>query len=219
MNQYTYLQSLETMCKRFIGQKVQLTATFMNTSLPIVNPNLVGDLLEDLFYPLYKQACPDFEEGPKQESPDFFAQQKEFQFEQKAFYGSPGFDIANFTSLIHQMAAPGGVGKKLFKTKYLVFQYLPEQDGFLIQNFWLLNIWDLPTYDNKYPISMQVKKGMWYNIRPGVPSSWTDQSKTPRKFLEKLLECIDQCKQLEGKDVLQTSIREQMDQAVTQGLL
>ncbi len=175
--------------------------------------------MEDIFFPFYKEACPDFEEGPKQESPDFFADGKQFQFEQKAFYGSPGFDISNFTSFLHQMSKPGGLEKKLFKTKYLVFEYGLEGDGFVIKNFWMLNIWDLPTYGNKYPISMQAKKGIWCNIRPGVTSGWSDPSKTPAKFLEKLLECIDLCGHLEGKQDLKASILTQMEEAKTRGLL
>lgn len=216
---YSRISQLTDLCKGFIGQKIHLTASFNGRSLAIKNPNLVGDLLEDIFFPLYKEACPDFEEGPKQESPDFFAQEKEFQFEQKAFYGSPGFDISNFTSLVHQMSKPGGLEKKLFKTKYLIFEYGVDGDAYVIKNFWMLNIWDLPTYGNKYPISMQVKKGMWYNIRPGVPSGWSDHSKTPKKFLENLLDCIDQCGQLAGKQELKASIMNQMEEAQTQGLL
>lgn len=216
---YSNLAKLTTLCKGFIGQKIHLTASFNGCSIPIMNPNLVGDLLEDIFYPFYKEACPDFEEGPKQESPDFFAHGREFQFEQKAFFGSPGFDISNFTSLVHQMSRPGGLEKKLFKTKYLVYEYGMEADAFVVKNFWMLNIWDLPTYGNTYPISMQVKKGMWYNIRPGTKTSWSDSSKTPTKFLEHLLQCIDSCPHLTDKDTLKLSIVTQMGEAKTQGLL
>ena len=216
---YPNLEALNTLCKSFVGKKIVLTANFNGRSLPIMNPNLVGDLLEDIFYPFYKEVCPDFEEGPKQESPDFFVHGQDFQFEQKAFYESPGFDISNFTSLLHQISKPGELIKKLFKTKYLVYEYGIEECAFVIKNFWMLNIWNLPTYGNTYPISMQVKKKVWYNIRPGTKASWVDSSKTPRMFLDNLLECINRCSHLEDKESLKSSIITQIEEAKFQGFL
>ena len=55
---YANLEKLTNVCNSFIGQKIHLTATINNKSIPIKNPNLVGDLLEDIFYPFYKDACP-----------------------------------------------------------------------------------------------------------------------------------------------------------------
>lgn len=217
---YPNLEALDRLCKSFVGKKIYLTACFNGRSLPIMNPNLVGDLLEDIFYPFYKDAFPDFEKGPRQESPDFFVHGQEFQFEQKVFYESPGFDISNFTSLVHQMSKPGGLVKKLFKTKYLVYEYSIDEGAFVIKKFWMLNIWNLPTYDNTYPISMQVKKKMWYNIRPGVTKSWVEDSKkTPAMFLDKLLQCIERCPHLEDKESLKSSIVTQIGEAKLQGFL
>jgi len=45
----------------------------------------------------------DFEEGPKQASPDYYGINKHFEFEQKVFMKSPGFDIGNFTSYINML--------------------------------------------------------------------------------------------------------------------
>ncbi len=216
---YPNLEALDTLCKSFVGKKIVLTANFNGRSLPIMNPNLVGDLLEDIFFPFYKEECPDFEEGPKQESPDFFGHEKQFQFEQKVFYESPGFDISNFTSLIHQISKSGGLIRKLFKTKYLVYEYGIDESAFVIKNFWMLNIWNLPTYGKTYPISMQVKKKMWYNIRPGTKASWIDSSKTPHMFLDNLLKCINQCSHLEDKESLKSSILTQIEEAKLQGFL
>jgi hypothetical protein len=218
-NEYQNLKELERLCESFIGKSFKLEVSFNGVSLPIINPNLVGDLLEDLFYPFYKKTCSDFERGPKQQPPDFYAGGRTFRFEQKAFYGSPGFDISNFTSFVNQLSEPGGLENKIFKTKYLVYEYGVNGDDYIIKKFWLLNIWDLPSYDNKYPISMQVKKGMWYNIRPGVSSSWSDKSKTPEKFINNILECIDICEHLEKKDEMKLSIITQFEKVKTQGFL
>ena len=217
--QYKHIEKLNTLCKSFIGEKITLNCTFKNRTIPIHNSNLVGDLLEDVFYPFYKETCSDFEEGPPQDSPDFFAEEKTFHFEQKAFHGSPGFDISNFTSFLHQISQPGGLEKKIFRTKYLVYEYGMDEKCFIIKNFWLLNIWQLPLYDKTHPISMQIKKKMWYNMRPGAKSSWQDEQKTPQKFLDKLLECLEKCHHVEDKEALKSSIVTQMQEAKSQGLL
>lgn len=217
-SEYQYLANLKKCCEGFIGKKITLKAEFNGVSIKVNNPNLVGDLLECVFYPFYKEACIDFKEGPKQESPDFFAD-NDFCFEQKAFYKKPGFDISNFTSLIHQITMPGGLKKKLFKTKYLVYEYDIVSDEFVIKNFWMLNIWDLPAYDMTNPISIQVKKNIWYNIRPGSKTGWSDTSKTSIKFLEKLLECLDKCHHLENNDSLKESILMQVEEAKSEGFL
>ena len=217
---YPKLEQLEELCKSFIGKKITLTATFGETTIPIKNPNLVGDLLENIFYPSYKEICPDFEEGPKQESPDFFAQNREFFFEQKCFKTQAHFDIGNFSSFVHQLAAPGGLIKKLFKTKYLVYEYGVTDDGFDIKNFWLLDLWNLPGYNkNTCPITMQVKKGMWYNIRPASKTTWYDKEKTPAMFMIYFLECMERHENFKNNEDLRKSIINQMKEAESLGLL
>lgn len=218
---YVNLEALDTRCKSFIGEEIYMTADLKRKKKTIVikNPNVVGESLDSILFPFFKETCPDFEKGPKQESPDFFAEKKEFQFELKAFCGSPGFDISNFTSFIHQISNPGGLVKKLFKTKYLVYEYGIDGDAFVIKNFWMLNIWNLPAYNNKYPISMQVKKKMYYNIRPGTKVSWTDSNKTPNMFLDNLIKCIDQCPHLEDKESLKPLIVSQIEEANLQGYM
>ena len=216
--EYTNIEKLNELCKSFVGEKIHITSSFKGHSLLIINPNLIGDILEDIFYPSYKSTCPDFREGPKQESPDYFGM-NDFRFEQKAFIGSPGFDISNFTSFVTQISKPGCLVNKIFRTKYLVYEYGMESDAFVIKNFWMLNIWNLPTYGNTYPISMQVKKKMWYNIRPGTHKSWNDEKKTAEMFLNYLLKCIKVCPHIEDKESLTLSIITQMEEARSQGLL
>lgn len=217
---YSNLEKLEETCKSFIGKEITLAAVFNGKMIPITNTNLVGDLLEDVFLPSYTEACPDIKEGPLQASPDFYAADG-FHLEQKSFAGKPGFDIANYASLLDQLSEKGGLTQKLFKTKYLVYSYTIVGSAIKITNFWMLNIWDLPNYTGIYPIGVQNKRGMWYNIRPGSASSWTDETKTPRLFIAKLLESIDLCPQLDAakKAAAKASITEQMAEAETQGFL
>ena len=78
------------------------------------------------------------------------------------------------------------------KTKYLVFEYEITSDGRIyIKKFHCLNIWDIVEYNNKYPISIQNKVNYWCNIRPSKVIGWTDKSKTPRMFIEGIIESLD----------------------------
>ena len=217
---YSNLEKLAETCKSFIGKEISLAAVFNGKTILIKNTNLVGDLLEDIFFPHYAEACPDIKEGPLQESPDFYAAEG-FNLQQKAFAKKPGFDLANYASFVDQVSKKGGLVKNLFMTKYLVYSYTIVRSAIKITNFWMLNIWDLPNYTGIYPIGVQNKRGMWYNIRPGPASSWTDESKTPRLFIAKLLESIDLCPQLDAakKAAAKASITEQVAEAETQGFL
>ena len=218
-NEYKNIEQLNIMCISFIGKTIKLSAIFNDETIVIKNPNLVGDLIEEIVFPFYKKVCPDFELGSRQSPPDFFGQNKEFQFELKVFKGFPSFDISNFTSLIHQISKNGGLKKKLFKTKYLIYEYDIKNEEYVFKNFWLLNIWNLPVYDKKYPLSMQVKKKMWYNMRPGPSFGWTDNTKTPERFIVNLLKCIEECAQIENKTDIKLSILSQIEQLKIEGFL
>jgi len=117
IQEYPNSEMLMNICRSFETQEISLTVTFMGKSIPICNCNAVGDILEDVFYPLIKEQIDDFEEGPKQASPDYYGLNKYFEFEQKVFMKSPGFDIGNFTSYVNILCEDGGVYKKNFQNK------------------------------------------------------------------------------------------------------
>jgi hypothetical protein len=171
----------------------------MGKTIPICNCNAVGDILEDIFYPIIKHTIGDFEEGPKQASPDYYGLNKSFEFEQKTFMKSPGFDIGNFTSYVNMLCEAGGVYKKLFKTKYLVFEYAIINGKIKIIKFHYLNVYNLVGYSGKTPITMQIKKNMWYNIRPDSVKNWYSPTKNPQIFIDKIIECINKCPHIEDK--------------------
>jgi hypothetical protein len=214
---YGNLSRLEETCSSFVGQTIKLTATFMGRDIRIDNANAAGDILEDVFFSVLKDLG-DFEEGPKQASPDFYGGGREFQFEQKVYRGSAGFDIGNFDSFVSQLSEPGGVFKKLFKTKYLVYKYSTLDDGIVkIEKFSMLDVWQLPLYTGCHPLSLQEKRGMWYNLRPGAASSWTDPTKTAARFIESMLECIEKCpNNVADRDEKISSIREQFNRISTE---
>jgi hypothetical protein len=199
IEEYPDTEILTNICRTFEDQEITLTARFMKKTTPIYNCNAVGDILEDVFYPMFKEHLNDFEEGPKQSSPDYYGKDKMFEFEQKAFMKQPGFDIGNFTSYVNMLAEEGGVYKKLFRTKYLVFEYTIVDKKIKIIKFHYLNVYNLVGYSGKTPITMQIKKNMWYNIRPDSVKKWYLSSKTPQLFIDKIIECIHKCHHLEDK--------------------
>lgn len=186
-------------CKSFEEQELTLTALFMGKRIPIYNCNAVGDILEDVFYPLIKDKIDDFEIGPKQASPDYYGSNKNFEFEQKVFMKQPKFDIGNFTSYVNMLCEDGGVLKKVFNTKYIIFEYVINNENIKIIKFHYLNVYNLVGYSGKNPITMQIKKNVWYNIRPESVKNWYSTQKTPQLFIEKIIECINNCPHIEDK--------------------
>jgi len=206
---YSNTEKLINVCKSFIGHSIQLTANFMGRTIAISNCNAVGDILEDVFYPIFKEEL-GFEEGPKQASPDFYGDSsKEFKFEMKAFTNSPGFDIANYASYIDQLSKDNGVVDKLFKTKYLIFEYFISDQKIHIKNFHYLDVWQLPLYSGKHPISIQDKRGQVYNLRPGSVATWYNTEKTPKVFIDSIVKLIKNYPGVADSDVKITKIHDQ----------
>ena len=81
----------------------------------------------------------------------------------------------------------------MFLTKYIVFSYEIQSDGFVIDNFWALNLWQLFKYDGKYPLSLQCKRDTWYNLRPSASKDWDDPARTPRMFIRGMCDAIAEC--------------------------
>jgi len=183
---------IKTICESLIGSKINIGFTITlqngeNHSGEINNCNIIGNCMEDILYPFIHKHIPTFEKGPKQSSPDFY-NSKIWEWELKCFNKTPNFDIGNFNSYISSLE--NNLEKKIYKTQYLIFEYNLKNKIITIINFKLCNVWELINYTGKNPISLQCKKGMWYNIRP---CSFNDinSNKTPIMFVKKICEAID----------------------------
>lgn len=199
ITEYPSTDVLINICKSFENQYVTLGATFMGKYLTINDCNVVGYIAESIFYPIIKEHIIDFERGPKQLSPDYYGMNKQFEFELKLFIGKPGFDIGNFESYVNMLVENGGVYRKLFRTKYLAFEYSIDSNKTKIVKFHYLNVYNLVGYSGKHPISMQIKQKVWYNIRPCAVNHWYDTDKTPQMFIEQIVKCIQYCPHIENK--------------------
>jgi hypothetical protein len=191
------LNKLAKLCTSFVNKTVNIWAQFDGEYIDVANCNAVGDLFENMFFKKFKERLPSFKRGPLQASPDYWNNDI-YAYEQKCFMCNPGFDVSNFDSFVNELQQEGGLLKKMFQTKYLVFGYnMVKGEGtatkFVITHFYLLNIWNIVGYNGQYPISVQNKKGHWYNIRPSDHKDWLSKEKTPMKFIDHLIHAIQKC--------------------------
>ena len=102
-----------------------------------------------------------------QDFPDYFLDsRKSCAFEVKCYNvnGSPGFDLANFERYLD---AVDGKRRALFvDADYLVIGYRQSKAGISLEKFMLKKIWQMTGPSDKYPISLQVKRKIPFNIRP-----------------------------------------------------
>jgi hypothetical protein len=165
------------------------------SSAMINNNNCVGDIIEQIVGDMYGHML---EKGKPNQSPDYYmkdprtfmASQTVHEVEIKAFTNNPNFDIGNFDTYIRELSKENGIKKKIFKTIYLIVEYeMVTNTLFNIKNVYAKNVWQLPGYGGKYPLSVQVKQNRPHNIRPGTVKGWEDPLKTPSLFIHRLYTC------------------------------
>ena len=91
----------------------------------------------------------------------------------KCFDSSAGanFDLANFDSYCASLAQNPN---RLF-ADYLIFSYELDGHRLKISDIWLKKIWEITCSSDAFPLKIQRKRGIIYNIRP---ATW--YSKNPR---------------------------------------
>lgn len=204
---------IKKICKSLIDCKININFTITlqngeNHSGEINNCNIIGDCMEDILYPFINKHIPTFEKGPKQSSPDFY-NSKTWEWELKCFSNNPGFDISNFNSYIDQLEA--NLERKMYKTQYLIFKYNFKDGIISITDFKLCNVWEIINYTGKYPISLQCKKGIWYNIRPCCFNDM-NKNKKPSTFIKQICEAIDKTpNKFNDKEKTVVNIQKQFD--------
>lgn len=79
----------------------------------------------------------------------------------------------------------------MYTTQYLIFKYKLCDGIITIKDFKLCNVWEIIGYKGKHPVSVQCKKGIWYNLRPCCFNDMNNTIKTPLMFVNKICEAID----------------------------
>jgi hypothetical protein len=189
-------KDIEKVCKSLIGAKIHINYTItlkngdINTGI-INNCNIVGNYMENILLPLLKNQITTINEGPKQKSPDFYNRNYLYEYELKCFHMNPNFDISNYISYIYQLDKD--LIRKLYRTQYLIFKYSLKKKYIIIDDFKLCNVSNLISYTGKYPISLQNKNGMWYNIRPCSFNNIYNKTNNYALFIQKICESILIC--------------------------
>jgi hypothetical protein len=100
-----------------------------------------------------------------QKSPDFYlGNDKQTDIlEVKVFRNNPGFDIANFEAYLDLLIEK----PEHLDADYLIFEYDLVRGDLEIKNVWLKKVWEITRQSAEYPLYVQKKRDVIYNIRPG----------------------------------------------------
>ena len=184
---------ISDICQSLIGCEIEISykITLQNKeshSSKIDNCNIIGNCMEDIIHNFIHKYIHTFEKGPPQASPDFYNENKKWEYELKCFRNTPSFDISNFNSYILQIT--NDLERKMYRTQYLIFKYQMNNNIINITDFKLCHIWEILNYTGKYAISVQSKKNIWYNIRPCKFNDMNSKNKTPSLFIKQICEAI-----------------------------
>jgi hypothetical protein len=177
--------------------------TLGGISIDVEGKSGMGDLLEEWFgvwanknnFSVEKQT-------ESQEFPDYFIGENRHHLEIKTFDSTAGanFDLANFDSYCKSVAdAP-----ERADSDYLIFSYKLENGFLSIENIWLKKIWEITCPSAAYPIKIQQKKKIIYNIRPANWDAANAKFKTfssKKEFIEALFEKQNQYKGSSNKSL------------------
>ena len=156
---------------KIIGQKGVINFTLKDLTIAVETKDSIGNLLQEWLKAWLKQNDIFFNENKNTQSfPDFYLNDTDLKdglLEIKSFdwKRGPGFDLANFDSYCNSLLTDA----YRLDSDYLIFAYELIGSELSIKNVWLKKIWELACPSGTYPIKVQEKKKIIYNLRP---STW-----------------------------------------------
>jgi type II restriction enzyme len=153
---------------KLVGQTGRITFTLKDITVKIETKDTVGNLIQEWLKEWMKSEKIDFEENPQSQTfPDIFldtTDHKKGLLEIKTFDfdRGPGFDLANFDSYSNSLLT----NAYRIDSDYLILAYQMTGSEITIKNVWLKKIWELSGGSSTYPLKVQEKKKVIYNIRP-----------------------------------------------------
>lgn len=169
---------------KIIGEKGVINFSLKNLTISIETKDTVGNLLQEWLKAWMMNEKVEFEENKNSQTfPDFHLDkhnQKLGLLEVKSFDWDrgPGFDLANFDSYCNSLLE----SSYRIDSDYLIFAYQMEGSGITIKNVWIKKIWELACPSGTYPIKVQEKKSVIYNLRP---STWYSERTKFKPFASK----------------------------------
>ncbi|MAC96040.1 MAG: restriction endonuclease [Flavobacteriales bacterium] len=155
---------------KVIGETGIINFTLKDLTISIETKDTVGNLLQEWLKAWMKKESVEFEENTNSQTfPDFHLDKenrKKGLLEVKSFdwKRGPGFDLANFDSYCNSLLESA----YRIDSDYLILAYQMEGSQITIKDVWLKKIWELSCPSGTYPIKVQEKKQVIYNLRPGV---------------------------------------------------
>lgn len=169
---------------QIIGETAVIKFTLKDLTVAVETKDTVGNLLQEWLKAWFRQEQIEFEENINSQSfPDFFLDaqnNKAHLLEVKSFdwKRGPGFDLANFDSYCNSLLEHA----YRIDSDYLILAYQIEESTITIKNVWLKKIWELACPSSTYPLKVQEKKSVIYNIRP---STWYSDKAKFKPFTSK----------------------------------
>ena len=169
---------------KIIGEKGVINFSLKDLTISIETKDTVGNLLQEWLKAWMMKEQIEFEENTNSQIfPDFYLDkhnQTQGLLEVKSFDWDrgPGFDLANFDSYCNSLL----VNSYRIDSDYLIFAYQMEGSEITIKNVWIKKIWELACPSGTYPIKVQEKKSIIYNLRP---STWYSERTKFKPFSSK----------------------------------
>ncbi|MFL2950585.1 MAG: NgoBV family restriction endonuclease [Candidatus Thalassarchaeaceae archaeon] len=172
--------------EKLISEKDQLigkiTLSLGGLKIRVREADSVGNLLQEWFGAWAQENQFRIEpQADTQVFPDFYVGDEKAYLEVKAWRkeNSPAFDIANFDSYCESIL----VTPERIYADYLIFSYEIDDDGNLsIKDVYLKKIWEITTESGERPLKVQVKRDIFYNIRP---ANWVSERAQYKPFSNK----------------------------------
>lgn len=171
---------------QLIGKTGHIEFVLNNLSVMVDSNDTVGNLLQSWFIKwLNENEIISLSNPNPQKFPDFFLDPNDTEnglLEVKTFNmkRSPGFDIANFDSYCNSLKTDA----YRLDSDYLIFGYKMNGGLITIENVWLKKVWEISGPSGPWPVKVQDKRNVIYNLRP---VTWYSKRKTFRPFGSKEL--------------------------------
>lgn len=167
-----------------IGKTGIINFTLKDLTIAIESKDTVGNLIQDWLVQWIKTEKISFLQNPSSQTfPDIYLDvddKTKGLLEVKTFdWGrGAGFDLANFESYCASLLT----NAYRLDSDYLIVAYKMNGAEITIENVWLKKIWELSGGSGTYPIKVQEKKQIIYNLRP---ISWYSERSTFKAFTSK----------------------------------
>lgn len=167
---------------KIIGEKGHINFSLKDLTITVETKDTVGNLIQEWIKAWMLKEKILFEENVhSQLFPDFFLDpenKKTGLLEIKSFDWDrgPGFDLANFDSYCNSLLTHA----YRLDSDYLIIAYQMIDSVITIKDVWIKKIWELACSSGTYPIKVQEKKNIIYNLRP---ATWYSERTTFKPFL------------------------------------